>query len=231
MASSSQLFNATAPTAAELATPTPKKRVEPPSKRWLHFHSALQLAIQRVAHKWTYEDFAECFSAVVEGDKDADLTQLHTTISRYMESMISTSCEQLLEKYNARENIDTLHSVVTEARAHKAAGGSDGEGNLGPDVWRENLHPKAAVRARTVPVLEEEVKRLKESLAELENNNRELQLVMQENVRKREEADQKATQLLDTLVEVHAKWDELPLEQIQEWALIMAETMSTSRPP
>lgn len=28
-------------------------KTQPDSKRWTHFHSALQLAINRAAHKWT----------------------------------------------------------------------------------------------------------------------------------------------------------------------------------
>lgn len=32
------------------------------------------------------------------------------------------------------------------------------------DVWRENLQPRAAVRARTVPLLEKEVARLRATL-------------------------------------------------------------------
>lgn len=57
-----------------------------------------------------------------------------------------------------KKNLDNLHAVVTEARARKQAG------YTGKDVWREDLHPKTAVRARTVPLLEKERDRL---LAEL----------------------------------------------------------------
>lgn len=57
-----------------------------------------------------------------------------------------------------RENLDSLHAVVTDARARKQAGYD------GRDVWREDLPPGAAVRARTVPVLEKERERLRAEL-------------------------------------------------------------------
>lgn len=55
-------------------------------------------------------------------------------------------------------NVDTLHRIVSEAKDRKASG------TAGKDVWKEDLEPRAAVCARTVPILEDEVKRLKETL-------------------------------------------------------------------
>ena len=131
------------------------------------------------------------------------------------ESLIHSqdACEQLLKQYGVRENLDSLHAVVTEARARKQAGYN------GHDVWREDLSPGAAVRARTVPVLEKERERLrtelqsvrlldvshlfsKQSFAQLDTENRRLQSEMQENVRAREEVDAEASQLLCFLSEV-----------------------------
>lgn len=60
-----------------------------------------------------------------------------------------------------KENLDKLHAVVTEARARKQTGYS------GSDVWRDDLQPRAAVRARTIPLLQQERDRLKAQLAEV----------------------------------------------------------------
>ncbi|KIO05464.1 hypothetical protein M404DRAFT_1000023, partial [Pisolithus tinctorius Marx 270] len=57
------------------------------------------------------------------------------------------------------ENINTLHTVVTEARAGKQRAEVDRK-----DLWKEDLDPQGAVRARTVPVLQAERERLKETL-------------------------------------------------------------------
>lgn len=58
-----------------------------------------------------------------------------------------------------QENIDILHKIVNEAKDRKA------KGEAGKDVWKEDLEPRAAVCARTVPILEAEVKKLRETLA------------------------------------------------------------------
>ncbi len=60
-----------------------------------------------------------------------------------------------------KENLDKLHAVVTEARTRKQTGYD------GKDVWKEDLQPRAAVRARTVPLLEKERDRLKAQLEEV----------------------------------------------------------------
>lgn len=74
------------------------------SKRWQHFYAALQLAIQRSAHKWTWvpptifrgsipsstrrwENFTECFPVFCkeEGDRAQGV---FNTLSRHMESSL-----------------------------------------------------------------------------------------------------------------------------------------------
>ena len=67
----------------------------------------------------------------------------------------------MFKKYNVKENLDNLHAVVTAARTRKQ---TDYDGN---DVWREDLQPRAAVRARTIPVLEKERERLRVELAQV----------------------------------------------------------------
>ena len=67
----------------------------------------------------------------------------------------------MFRKYNVKENLDNLHAVVTAARARKQANYDS------KDVWREDLQPRAAVRARTIPLLEHERDRLRAELAQV----------------------------------------------------------------
>ena len=71
------------------------------------------------------------------------------------------NCEELFKKYNVKDNLDNLHAVVTAARARKQ---TEYEAK---DVWRDDLQPRAAVRARTIPVLEKERDRLRTEFAQV----------------------------------------------------------------
>ncbi|KAI0782661.1 hypothetical protein C8Q75DRAFT_499475 [Abortiporus biennis] len=193
------------------------------STRWTHFHSALQLAIQRSAHKWTYEDFTECFSLWCEEEPEASAA-MFKTVGQYMESGITNRCEQLFTQFNVKDNLDKLHAVVTEARARKQTNYE------GKDIWRPDLEPKAAVRARTIPVLEKERDRLKQQLAELDTKNLELQARIQDNVKSQANADEETTKILDALEEALAKWSELPMDEMQSWTLQTAESISSTTP-
>ena len=73
--------------------------------------------------------------------------------------MYQASCETLFRDFNVRDSINVLHGVVTDARARKQRGEMEGK-----DVWKETLEPRAAARARTIPVLESEVDKLKATL-------------------------------------------------------------------
>ncbi|GLB43395.1 putative nnf1 [Lyophyllum shimeji] len=194
------------------------------SRRWTHFRSALQLAIQRSAHKWTFEDFAECFPLYVEEDKNG-ASATFNSISEYIESQNVNDLEKLFKDYSVQENIDILHTVVNEAKERKA------RGEVGQDVWTENLEPRVAVCARTVPILESEVKRLRKALAAMEQENKQLQAELEENVTATANSEQRANELLDKLESVYQEWQKLPTEEIEGWAVQTTESLKPSLPP
>lgn len=69
--------------------------------------------------------------------------------------------ERLFKEYNVQENIDILHKIVADAKERKA------RGEVRKDAWREDLDPRISVVARTTPVLEKDVARLKQQLKEV----------------------------------------------------------------
>ncbi|KAF9054395.1 hypothetical protein BJ165DRAFT_1438492 [Panaeolus papilionaceus] len=191
------------------------------SRRWTHFHSALQLAIQRSAHKWTFEDFAECFPLYVEEDKNG-ASATFNAISDYIEAQNFRDLEKLFKDYNVQENIDILHKVVNDAKDRAVSG------NIGKDTWQDNLDPAVVVSARTIPVLTSEAERLKKMIATYEEENRALEKSLKAKVRETEQADEQAMRILDKLDEVFHKWEQLPREDMEELTVQTAETL---RPP
>ncbi|ETW79332.1 hypothetical protein HETIRDRAFT_324225 [Heterobasidion irregulare TC 32-1] len=195
-----------------------------PSVRWTHFYAALQLAIQRSAHKWTYEDFVECFPLWCEEEKNG-ASGVFNTVSRFVENETTKLCDELFANYDVQRNLDSMHAVVTEARARKQSG------EARKDAWRPDLEPRAAVRAWTIPLLQQERDRLRAQLAQLEDENMRLQSKMQENVKARQVANDQITEMLTLLNEVYERWKDLPVDDMQSWTLQMAETQSAIIPP
>lgn len=93
------------------------------SKRWTHFHSALQLAINRAAHKWTwvgtvcvrratvssdrvyrYEDFQECFALWCK-EEPHGAEGVFSTLSRHMEDQIRVCVRRTSLWYEADERV------------------------------------------------------------------------------------------------------------------------------
>jgi hypothetical protein len=133
-----------------------------------------------------------------------------------MISSAHTSFQKETDKFfddiNLKQCIDDLHAAVVDAKLRKQ------KGEVRPDIWREDLHPRAATRARTVPLLERERERLLAELQEvfpsisliavthvlpqLEDGNLKLQEEIASNVRQFDENEKKAESLLDVLDEV-----------------------------
>jgi len=195
------------------------------SKRWTAFHSALQVAIQQAAHKWSYEDFAQCFSVWCSEDPEG-AQAVFNAVSRHMESQVTASCETLFSEQHAREGVNILHAVVTEARVRKKQGETD---RL--DIWRESLDPRSAVRARGVRVMEAEVERLKATLSKMEQENLAISRQIKEDDAKAQEAEEKANELLDLFDDVYEKWSKLPQDDISLWTLQAAEALDATETP
>ncbi|KAF9266757.1 hypothetical protein L218DRAFT_921381 [Marasmius fiardii PR-910] len=191
------------------------------SRRWYHFEQALQLAVQRAAHKWTYEDFAECFPQYVEEDKNGSSTTFNS-IAEYIETECLRDLEKLFEEYKVQENVDTLHRIVTEAKERVNSGVETRN-----DVWQEDLQPRAATTARTAPLLEAEAARLREVLATMQGRTARLQAELEETVKATEEVDTHANELLDQIDSVLLKWKDVPLEKIEAWTV---QTLEASQP-
>ncbi|KDR80566.1 hypothetical protein GALMADRAFT_240879 [Galerina marginata CBS 339.88] len=188
------------------------------SRRWTHFHSALQLAIQRSAHKWTFEDFAECFPLYVESDKNGSSATFNS-ISEYIEAQNFRDLDKLFKDYKMRENIDTLHKVVNDAKERKLK--DDAE----KDTWKGDLDPKVAVCARTVPVLKSEAARLRAMISQLEEENQELESELQSKVDGTNNANEQVLEILDNLDAVFQSWRDLPHEEIEAWTVQTAESL------
>ncbi|KAJ3755572.1 hypothetical protein F5878DRAFT_620270 [Lentinula raphanica] len=191
------------------------------SRRWEHFQSALQLAVQRTARKWSYEDFTQCFPLYAEEDKNGASTTFNM-ISDYIETQALRDMEKIFETYKLRENIDTLHALVTEAKERKKAGAPPGK-----DTWRENLDARSAMAARTVPVLEQEAKRLRETLASLKDSNTQLETEIKANVEAADDADERCLMLFQELHKALEEWQEVSPD-IEAWTVTNAES---SEPP
>ncbi|KAF9074940.1 hypothetical protein BDP27DRAFT_1287102 [Rhodocollybia butyracea] len=196
------------------------------SRRWEHFQSALQLAVQRTARKWSYEDFTECFPLYAEEDKNG-ASSTFNTVSDYIETQALRDLEKMFETYNLRENIDILHAIVTEAKERKKAG-------IPPvdDSWREGLDTRTAVCARTVPVLEQEAKRLRESLStasfRLESSNSEIELEIRANTQAADDADARSALLFKQLREVLGEWENVSPDA-EAWTVATAESSQPQR--
>ncbi|KAI0046731.1 hypothetical protein FA95DRAFT_1344364 [Auriscalpium vulgare] len=196
----------------------------PSNKRWPGFYDALQLAIQQAAHKWTFEEFAECFPLWCE-EQPKGAETVYQTVSGFVEKRIVEESNTLFENYALQENLDRLQAVVDDARRRKRSG------EPRPlNAWREDLEPRAATCARTIPTLEAERDKLRKQLTELEAHNTELEATLKESVDTKVVADEKIAEIFAFLDELVMKWKDLPVEEMQEWSLQKAESQSTINP-
>ncbi|KAJ7281575.1 hypothetical protein C8J57DRAFT_1298062, partial [Mycena rebaudengoi] len=179
--------------------------------------SALELAIQSSARKWTFDDFTDCFPQYVEENKEG-ARQTYEQVADYIENANKRDLEKLFQDYELQRNIETLDKIVSEAKSRKATG------NIGPNVWSENLHPRSAAGGRTIPILEAQAKRLRQTLQMLETETQALASELQDTVNETHSFDSRSVQLLDKIDEAHGAWSKVPMEEVEAWTAQVAET-------
>jgi len=139
-----------------------------------------------------------------------------------MESSLVDATDKFFDDVNLKQCIDDLHAAVVDAKLRKQ------KGEVRSDIWREDLHPRAATRARTIPLLEKERERLLAELQELEDGNLQLQAEIGSNVHQFDENEKKSGSLLDVLDEVLREWEGLPADDMGQWAREMIQQRSMS---
>ncbi|KAF8508918.1 hypothetical protein JB92DRAFT_2731485 [Gautieria morchelliformis] len=199
------------------------ERVSEPgsSKRYRNFYSALQLATQSAASKWTYEDFKECFPTYCE-EFPVKAQTLRTQMAKNILEVTKQQCDQLLAEHDAPAATDVLHEIVLEGRARKQM-----DQYPSKDVWISNLEPRAAVHARTVPVLQSERDRMLLELDKLAAENEGLVAELEANEIQQRDYDDRTSQKLDALDQVVASFEGLPLQDMEQWAMDAEESLGS----
>ncbi|KAL1747965.1 hypothetical protein HDZ31DRAFT_30834 [Schizophyllum fasciatum] len=191
------------------------------SRRWVHFHSALQLAVSRASHRWTFEEFALCFPDFVEQDRDT-ASQLFNRTSDYIESQISRMIEDICKEHDMQASIDTLHRIVNEAKERDQALAATARAPP-PDVWSSSTTPRNAIAARTVPILRQQRDQLKAMLAEQRAKNAQMLRIVAENRAAAEVADRQVHETMDAIEGVISEFERLPVETLDSWAVTVHE--------
>jgi len=177
-------------------------------------------SLSKVVRTSTHKDLSECFPLWCE-EQPNGAEGVFKTVSSFIETHTINNTNKLFEQYDVQKHIDVLHGVVTEARARRQRGETPGA-----DRWRGDLQPREAVRAQTTTTLERERDLLRARLAQMEKENMELYGQIKEHEAAQAQTEARIAEMFAFFDEIYAKWQELPLEDLQTWTLLTAETQS-----
>jgi len=121
---------------------------------------------------YRFSDFAECFPLFCEEDPET-ARNTYNIIADYIESRakvratvflrllfahsLQNDFDTILQEYQVKPAVDDLFRIAKEGKARQA----NDQAHNAKDLWREDLLPAEAVAARTIPILEAEVERLR----------------------------------------------------------------------
>ncbi|KAG9127002.1 hypothetical protein FRC07_001082 [Ceratobasidium sp. 392] len=211
----------------------PDQGAETASKRYQRFEDCLYVAAQSCSSKWTWEQFVMCFPTWVSEETNT-AGEIRVQVSNFMKNNLVKESTDLLRRYDARGAIDALDGAVAEAKKRLA----DGSAGSQKDEWRPELDPRTAVRARVLPVLEQENARLQKELEEasdllsrtyfLEAQNRKYVASIEQKRAKCKATDQESKALLSRFEQVCQVLYNMDSEELQQWMLATDEAGTTT---
>ncbi|KAG9103779.1 hypothetical protein FRC06_008097 [Ceratobasidium sp. 370] len=220
----------------------PEQGTETASKRYQRFEDGLYVAAQSCSSKWTWEQFVMCFPTWVSEETNT-AGEIRVQVSNFMKNNLVKESSDLLRRYDARGAIDALDAAVAEAKKRLADGTSGNQ----KDEWRPELDPRSAVRARVLPVLDQENARLQRELEEasrlaapiclillwlictqLEEQNRKYVTAIEQKRSKCKAADQESRALLGRFEQVCQALCNMESEELQQWMLATDEAGATT---
>ncbi|KAI8578876.1 hypothetical protein K450DRAFT_244921 [Umbelopsis ramanniana AG] len=135
-------------------------------KRAKKLNMLFEKYIERIIQSVSYAKFAICFSELDEQQHEA-LVMAHQQVCEYLEKSIREDFHSILVERQLIEKLNELDKLVEEAKRNNTAEARrSGAGVV--------VEPEQALRARSVPLKQAEIERLRKQHAELQGQNQDL---------------------------------------------------------
>ncbi|KAG0254703.1 hypothetical protein BG011_005568 [Mortierella polycephala] len=135
---------------------------EPEGPRMTRLRGILDKSLEETLKACNYDAIKECFPIVATANPE-ELHSAHEKVCLFLRGEVNYEFGQIIEQRNIIFKLNSLDRLIANAKNKGLSAGSRTILDLAPDV---------AVRARSVPIKEAEIERLKAELERVQLDNR-----------------------------------------------------------
>ncbi|RUO96999.1 Nnf1-domain-containing protein [Jimgerdemannia flammicorona] len=141
--------------------------VEPEGPRATKLRQTFEKSLSKTIKNISYEKLAQSFPHIAN-DSPESLQSAHQQVTTFLQQSVQEEFQNLLETKNLIRKLNELDMLIDAARKNKQA-------RLGKLVRNSaDITPDIAIRARTVPIKQQEFQRLQDELARVRQENKTL---------------------------------------------------------
>ncbi|CAG8761420.1 6078_t:CDS:2 [Cetraspora pellucida] len=167
----------------------------------------LEKCLSETLNNFSYAKVAQCFPTLAR-EKPKRLNDAHAQVLTFLKTNVEEEFKLILKKRNIPEKLNELDALIAKAKQRE----KDGQSSVQSTMY--NLCPKTIIRAKTIPLKENEIKRLESEFLKISQENERL---MSELRSKKEQSNFITLPVIEAITEINeiAKAaTEIPVEEM-----------------
>ncbi|KAF0526229.1 Nnf1-domain-containing protein [Gigaspora margarita] len=158
------------------------------------FNQLLEKCLSETLNNFSYAKVAQCFPTLAR-EKPKRLNEAHGQVLTFLRSNVEEEFKLILKKRNIPEKLNELDALIVKARQRE----KDGQNSVRP-TSTHNLNPKTIIRAKTIPLKEDEIKRLEGEFLKISKEN---EYLMSELRSKKEQSKCTILPVIEAITEIN----------------------------
>ncbi|CAG8734006.1 13025_t:CDS:2, partial [Cetraspora pellucida] len=153
----------------------------------------LEKCLSETLNNFSYAKVAQCFPTLAR-EKPKRLNDAHTQVLTFLKTNVEEEFKLILKKRNIPEKLNELDALISKAKQRE----KDGQSSVQSTMY--NLCPKTIIRAKTIPLKENEIKRLESEFLKISQENERL---MSELRSKKEQSNFITLPVIEAITEIN----------------------------
>ncbi|CAG8775572.1 35141_t:CDS:2, partial [Racocetra persica] len=154
----------------------------------------LEKCLSETLNNFSYAKVAQCFPTLAR-EKPKRLNDAHAQVLTFLRTNVEEEFKLILKKRNIPEKLNELDALIAKAKQRE----KDGQNSVQPTSMY-NLSPKTIIRAKTIPLKENEIKRLESEFLKISQENEHL---MSELRSKKEQSNFITLPVIEAITEIN----------------------------
>ncbi|KAG9298923.1 hypothetical protein G9A89_015945 [Geosiphon pyriformis] len=202
------MFEEGSSTSALSTQPEQRQHIHPNGPRAQKLKQILQKSLSETLLSYSFEKVSQCFPKLAENHSDA-LKSAHEQMTRFLRSSCEEEFSNILKKRHVLEKLNEFDELINASKKRNEIGMQTVE-------QIHYINPATILRAKTVPIKEEELRCLKEEFMKIQRENNSYMAELAINKSRLEALSKTTREITSEFKKAVDLASQIPVEEMQD---------------